>query len=61
MDGKNRPFHMEASGSLVPELEGAPSSLRHTHRTTKHEKENDPRASKRPAKAPNRQAHGGGR
>lgn len=60
MDGKNRPFHMEAAGSLVPELEGAPSSLRHTPRTIKQKKENDPRASKRSAEAPNRQAHGGG-
>ncbi len=59
MDDKKRPFHMETAGSLVPELEGAPASLRHTARITKDKKENQPHASKRPAEARDRQGPGG--
>ena len=30
---RSSPFHMEAAGSLTPELEGAPRSGVHRHRT----------------------------
>ena len=33
----NSIFHMEAAGSLAPDLEGAPVSARHQNRTTAKE------------------------
>lgn len=56
VEQSGRAFHMETAGSLTPDLEGSPASLRHTVRTITKKKENYGHASKQPAKAHPRQS-----